>query len=132
MAAAIIFFAIGGAVLIYAGLTANRTVVASDDPEAYLRSLDYDYEETDEFQQLLAEPFLRRVLRPLGSAALGSIAQLLPTNYRDGIRQKLVFAGLAGRYRPEEIITAQVLLAAVGLVLALGYGLLLEPSTGIA
>jgi tight adherence protein C len=132
MAAAIVFFVAGAAVLIYAGLTANRAVVASDDPEAYLRSLDYDFEEVDEFQQLLAEPFLRRVLRPLGSKALGSIAQLLPTNYRDGIRQKLVYSGLAGRYRPEEIITAQVLLASIGFLVALVYGLLAEPSTGMA
>ena len=43
---------------------------------AYLRSLDYDVEEADEFQQLLAEPFLRRVLRPLGSRFLGSIAMV--------------------------------------------------------
>ncbi len=131
MAAAILFFAIGGAVLVYAGM-ANRNAVAVDDPEAYLRSLDYDYEDTDEFQQLLAEPFLSRVLRPLGSRALGSIAALLPTNYRDGIRQKLVFAGLAGRYRPEEIITAQVLLAAVGFALGLAYAVLATPSTGVA
>jgi tight adherence protein C len=72
------------------------------------------------------------VLRPLGSKALGSIAMLLPTNYRDGIRQKLVLAGLAGRYRPEEIITAQVLLAGVGFAAALAYGVAFNPSTGIA
>ena len=87
-------------------------------------------EEADEFQQLLAEPFLSRVLRPLGSRALGSIAGLLPSNYRDGIRQKLVYAGLAGRYRPEEIITAQVLLGVVGFTLALAYSVLAHPSTG--
>ena len=57
---------------------------------------------------------------------------VLPTNYRDGIRQKLVFAGLAGRYRPEEIITAQVLLAALGFAVALGYGVFSNPSTGMA
>jgi tight adherence protein C len=131
MAAALIFFACGAAALIYAGLT-NRAVVAVDDPEAYLRSLDVDVDETDEFQQLLAEPFLRRVLRPLGSRALGSIAALLPSNYRDGIRQRLVFAGLSGRYRPEEIITAQFLLGIVGFALALGYAVLAHPSTGLA
>jgi tight adherence protein C len=131
MTAALLFFALGAGVLIYAGLS-NRTTVAADDPEAYLRSLDYDVDEADDFQQLLAEPFLSRVLRPLGSRALGSIAMLLPTNYRDGIRQKLVYAGLAGRYRPEEIITAQVLMGIAGFAIALGYAVAAQPSTGIA
>ena len=71
-------------------------------------------------------------MRPLGSRALGSIATLLPTNYRDSIRQKLVYAGLAGRYRPEEIITAQVLLGVVGFAIALGYAVVAHPSTGFA
>jgi tight adherence protein C len=129
MGAAIVFFALAGISLVYAGVS-MRSTVPVDDPEAYLRSLDYDQEETDEFQQLLQEPFLRRVLRPLGSRALGSIATLLPSNYRDDIRQKLVFAGLAGRYRPEEIITAQVLLGIVGFTVALAYSALSHPSTG--
>jgi tight adherence protein C len=131
MLAAILLFAVGGAVLVYAGV-ANRAAVALDDPEAYLRSLDYDPEDADEFQQLLGEPFLARVLHPLGSRFLGSIAGLLPTNYRDGIHQKLVFAGLAGRYRPEEIITAQVLLGVTGFTVALAYSVLAHPSTGFA
>jgi tight adherence protein C len=131
VAVAIVFFVLGAAVLIYAGVT-NRTAVAVDDPEAYLRSLDYDIDEADDFQQLLAEPFLSRVLRPLGSRALGSIATLLPTNYRDSIRQKLVYAGLSGRYRPEEIITAQILLGVAGFAIALGYSVLAHPSTGFA
>ena len=70
---------------------------------------------------------MSRVLRPLGSRALGSIATLLPTNYRDSIRQKLVYAGLAGRYRPEEIITAQVLLGVAGFALGLGYSVVAHP-----
>jgi tight adherence protein C len=131
MTLAIVFFAFAGASLVYAGMS-NRTTVPADDPEAYLRSLDYDVEETDEFQQLLAEPFLRRVLRPLGSRALGSVATLLPSNYRDSIRQKLVYAGLSGRYRPEEIITAQILLGIIGFVVALAYSVLAQPKTGFA
>ena len=131
MVAAIVFFALGGAALIYAGVS-NRSVAPVDDPEAYLRSLDDEFDETDDFQQLLQEPFLSRVLRPLGSRALGTISMVLPSNYRDDIRQKLVLAGLAGRYRPEEIITAQVLLGGVGFALALAYSAFAEPSTGVA
>ncbi len=131
MVIAILFFVIGAGVLIYAGVS-QRSTVPVDDPEAYLRSLDYDGDEPDEFQQLLAEPFLGRVLRPLGSKALGSIASLLPSNYRDGIREKLIYAGLAGRYRAEEIITAQVLLGGLMGAVALGYIALLSPSTQFA
>src|SRR4051794_24988257 len=128
---AIVIFAVGGGLLVFAGMS-QRTEVAVDDPEAYLRSLDEGYEETDEFQQLLSEPFLHRVLRPLGSKALGSIASLLPANYRDTIRQKLVHAGLAGRYRPEELIVAQVLGGGAMLLVSLLYIATSSPNTGMS
>jgi tight adherence protein C len=131
MLVAMLFFLSAGGLLVYAGVM-QRSAAPVNDPEAYLRSLDDEYVETDEFQQLLAEPFLSRVLRPLGSRALSSIAGLLPLNYRDDIRQKLVYAGWAARYRPEEIISAQVLLAGVMLASTLGYIALASPSTGVA
>ncbi|MEY2462440.1 MAG: tight adherence protein [Acidimicrobiaceae bacterium] len=127
---ALVVFASGAAALIIAGLS-QRGTLAVDDAEAYLRSLD-DIEEADEFQQILAEPFLSRVLRPFGSRALGGIASLLPSNYRDGVRQKLVYAGLIGRYRAEEIITGQVLAAGSVFVLALAYTVLGQPRTSYA
>src|SRR4051812_24316811 len=129
---AMLVFTAGAASLIAAGLSQQRGTLAVEDPEAYLRSLDGDLEEADEFQQMLNEPFLSRVLRPFGSRALGAIAGLLPTNYRDGVRQKLVFAGLIGRYRAEEIITGQVLAAGGLLALALAYTVLLQPRTSYA
>jgi len=131
MIVALLFFAGAAGLLVYAGVT-QRTAVVADDPEAYLRSLDLELDETDEYQHMLSEPFLTRVLRPLGSRALGSIAGLLPLNYRDDIRQKLIYAGWSGKYRAEEIITAQVLLGAAGLALALGYVALATPSAGAA
>ena len=131
MILAVVIFAVGGGLFVLAGL-GQRTEVAVDDPEAYLRSLDYEIDETDEFQQLLAEPFLGRVLRPLGGRALSSIAGLLPTNYRDQIRRKLLLAGLSREYRAEEIITAQVLLAVVVFILALLYTSVSSPSTLVA
>ena len=130
MLAPLLLFAVAGAAMIYAGVTMARTAPI-DDPGEYLRSLD-GYEETDEFQQLLGEPFLARVLRPMASRALGAFSSVLPANYVDGIRQKLLFAGLAGRYRPEEIVMAQVLLAALGFVLGLGYSVLIQPTQGLA
>ncbi len=128
MIVALVIFAIGGGLFVLAGL-GQRTEVAVDDPEEYLRSLDYALDEADEFQQLLAEPFLGRVLRPLGGRALSTIANLLPTNYRDKIRRKLLLAGLSRQYRAEEIITAQVLLAVVVFILALLYTSVAAPSS---
>ena len=116
---AILLFAVGGGLLLIAGLGQRAEMAGGDDTEAYLRSLDLEPGEIDEFQQLLQEPFLTRVMRPLGSQALSGIASILPTNYRDSIRHKLVLAGLSRQYRAEEIITAQVLLAAVMFVFAL-------------
>src|SRR6187397_413494 len=108
----------GGCALVF-GLAGSARAPRLADPEEYLRSLEYDVEETDEFQHILAAPFLTRVMRPLGSRLLGAVAGILPGNYRDSVHLKLVHAGLAGQYRAEEVITAQVLTAAALFVVAL-------------
>ena len=130
MLAPLLLFAIAGTAMIYAGVTMRRTAPIND-PGEYLRSLD-DYEEIDQFQQLLSEPFIGRVLRPIASRTLGAMSSVLPANYLDGIRQKLLFSGLSSRYRPEEIVTAQVMLACVGFAAGLGYSVLTHPSNGLA
>jgi tight adherence protein C len=114
-----------GLVAVVAGTQGARPA-ADDDAETYLRSLEVDVDEADEFAQLLREPFLNRVLRPLGEGLMGSFGSLLPSNYRDKIHQKLVHSGLSGRFRAEEIVTAQILAAVLGFLLAIG----LVASTG--
>jgi tight adherence protein C len=111
--------AAAGIVAVAAGFM-GRSAPATDDAEAYLRSLDVDLEEADEFAQLLKVPFITRVLRPIGARTAGTFATLLPSNYRDKIHLKLVHAGISGQYRAEEIVTGQALAAAVGLLAALG------------
>lgn len=111
-----------GVVAVVAGLQDRSPALADDDPEAYLRSLDEDTDEVDEFALLLKEPFITRVLRPIGTRLLGSFGSLLPSNYRDQIHQKLVHAGLSGRFRAEEVVTGQILGAVLGLVLGLALG----------
>ena len=118
-----------GAAFLLVGLRA-RTAGTPLDPEAYLRSLDQDVE-TDQFRQMLSESFLRRVLKPLGAHALGSIASLTPGQYRDRIQRQLLHAGLAGSYRAEEIITGQFLLAGAGMVAALAWTVLGSPSPSL-
>lgn len=116
---------IAGAVVVAVGLGAliiglqSTREPAVDDLGEYLRSLDDAAEQEDEFEALLQTPFLQRVMRPLGSKAFGNISRLFPSNYRDQVRQQLLFAGLSTQYRAEEIIVGQVLLSGGLLVLSL-------------
>ena len=100
---------VAGAGLAVLGLTSARSAPALDDAEAYLRSLDREPEETDEFQQLLAQPFLSRVVRPIAGGLLELLGGVLPHNYREGVHLRLLYAGLSGQFRAEEIISLQVL-----------------------
>jgi tight adherence protein C len=113
-----------GLVAVVAGVQGQRALPAGDDPEAYLRSLDTEVEETDEYAQLLRVPFMTRVLRPIGSRALSGLSTLLPTHYRDQVHSKLVRAGLSSQYRAEELLTLQLLAAVVGLLVAFAINIL--------
>lgn len=114
----ILFLVVGG-VFVVLGLRASREEVDETDPEVYLRSLDEHGGDADEFELLLSEPFVTRVLRPVAARMQGLVAGALPGNYRDRVHEQLVYAGLTGKYRAEEIITGQIILGAVGLILAL-------------
>lgn len=114
-----ILFLAAGVGFVFLGLREREEATPDDDAGEYLKSLDWTDEEADEFQQLLAEPFLTRVLRPIASRLVGTAAEVLPGNYRDRVHQQLIYAGMTGQYRAEEIITGQVLLGIVGFVLGL-------------
>ncbi len=111
-------FLLAGAGFIALGIR-QPPEVDEDDPEHYLRSLDWEQGNADEFEQLLEEPFITRALRPIASRLLGTVSGVLPSNYRDKVHEQLVYAGLTGRYRAEEVITGQILAAGIGFVLAL-------------
>lgn len=129
---AVLFVAIAaaGLVAVVAGVQSRTPATDSDDPEAYLRSLDTEVDEADEFALLLKQPFLGRVLRPIGTRAMGGFAGLLPSNYRDKVHRKLLHAGLGGQFRAEEILTAQMLAGLLGFIVALGFGLALTATPG--
>lgn len=114
-----ILFTLAGLVFVVLGVRTSAADRDEQDPEAYLRSLDEHMGGTDEFEQLLAEPFLTRVLRPAAGRMQGLVAGALPGNYRDAVHEQLVYAGLTGRYRAEEVIAGQILLAGAALVLAI-------------
>jgi tight adherence protein C len=113
----ILFFLLGAG-FVYLGVRTPAEVDETD-PGNYLRSLDQPEPEGDEFELLLQEPFFARVLRPMAGRMQGLVSGALPGNYRDNVHEQLIYAGLATRYRAEEVITGQILLAAVGFVLAL-------------
>ncbi len=113
-----ILFVFVGAVFVYLGTHAPEEVDETD-PGNYLRSLDEPEPEGDEFELLLQEPFITRVLRPMAGRMQGVVSGVLPGNYRDSVHEQLVYAGLTGKYRAEEVVTGQIVLAAAGFVLAL-------------
>ena len=108
----------GGVALILFGVAQRGSdPEVPEDAEEYLRSLEYDAEETDEFQLLLSQPFLSRVVRPIAGGILGPLEGVLPRNYRERIHTALVHAGIANQFRAEEIISLQVLGGIIGFIL---------------
>lgn len=118
-----------GGVLVVAGLRGR--LAPAGDPGAYLRSLDEEEVPGDVYDQILAQPFLGRIVRPLGSNSLRRIAAITPRNYVEGVHQQLVHAGVASSVRAEELVTLQVLGGGVGAVLAVLYTVLASPSPRI-
>ena len=123
---------LGGVTCVMAGLSRRRVVA---DPTAYLHELDmdvYDDADADEFTKRMREPFLTRVLRPLGASVLDQIASVTPRNYVLRVHEQLLLAGKSATMRAEEFITAQVISTGAGLALALTIVALLRPSSGKA
>jgi tight adherence protein C len=120
---------VGGVAVLGWGLVGARPEVP--DAIAYLGTLDDEVEETDAYQQRLAQPFLRRVLAPLGGGALKGIASLTPGKYLDGLHAKLLHAGLSAQVSAEEFATGQVLLTSLGVVAVLAWSFLGSPPQGM-
>ena len=104
-----IALALAGALVAYAGVRAQKPVL---DAGEYLQALDDETGPTDEFERRLQEPFIMRVVHPLGTA-LGGVTKLTPKNYVENIHKKLLHAGLANSIRAEEFVVGQVALTAV-------------------
>jgi tight adherence protein C len=114
-----VLFLVGGAAVALFGLSQLDREREEDQGDAgeYLKSLEVYEDEPDEFQQILAQPFLSRVVRPIAGGILSLFGSLLPSNYRERIHTRLIHAGIAGRFRAEEIIALQVLGGVVGFLL---------------
>jgi tight adherence protein C len=114
-----ILLLVGGAAVALLGLSGRALAPAGESADEYLRSLDGDPEARDEFEILLAQPFLSRVVRPMSASMLSLVGSVLPGNYRDRMHHQLVRAGLSNQFRAEEIISLQALGGLVGLLLGL-------------
>jgi tight adherence protein C len=118
-----------GGVLVVAGVR-GRLAPAGDAAD-YLRNLDTDEEVGDVYDQALAQPFLGRVVRPLGVGSLRRIAGLTPRQYVEGVHRQLVLGGVASSVRAEELVTLQILAGGAGALLGVVYVILGQPSARI-
>jgi len=91
------------------------------DAAAVLADLDGGDMHVDEYTERLAQPLSARILAPLGGGVGKLVQSVLPGNYVEGLRRRIMLAGLAERVRPEEFIVVQVMSMVAGA--GLGYGL---------
>ncbi|MGQ0430963.1 MAG: type II secretion system F family protein [Microthrixaceae bacterium] len=122
-----IILVLGGIALTVVGLAPWDRSAEPEEAGEYLRSLEADDEVRDEFQLLLAQPFLSRVIRPVAGSILNLFESVLPRNYRERVHLQLVYAGMSDQFRAEEIISLRVVggvLGFLGGALILGTGLI--------
>ena len=98
-----------GALVAYVGVKSQRPVL---DVGRYFQELDAESGPIDEYERRLQEPFVMRLVHPLGQA-FGSLAKLTPKNYVEDIHKKLLHAGLANSIRAEELVVGQMALTGV-------------------
>jgi hypothetical protein len=101
-----ISLAVAGAIVAWAALRSQQPVT---DVGQYLRDLDDQDGPVDEYERRLSEPFVMRVVKPLGQL-FGGVTRLTPKNYVENVHKKLLLAGFANSIRAEELVVGQVAL----------------------
>jgi tight adherence protein C len=124
-----VFLAVAGATAVAVGLLRARP---AGDVGQYLRDLDENVTFTDEFERKLQDPFLARVVRPMGAGIAASVGRLTPRNYLDQTHRKLLLAGLTGSMRAEEFVVGQLAATAGCTLGGLVYITLGNPSARLA
>ncbi|HEX2272467.1 MAG TPA: type II secretion system F family protein [Acidimicrobiales bacterium] len=81
-----------------------------------------------EFQQKLTEPLHVRLGRTVATRVAARVGRLTPTNYLDGVHQKLLLAGRANRTRAETVVALQLVAAVCLGAGAVGFVALARPS----
>lgn len=86
---------------------------------AYLQEVlgtEHDDGLPDDFADRLAQPFFERILRPVAERIVAAVGLITPSDHRARVRLHLAEAGLDVQHRPEDVIAAQGIGAALGLV----------------
>jgi tight adherence protein C len=110
----------------------HRAHRPATDVAEYLRDLDYDAADPHDYEARLEQPFLARVVRPLGARFFESISKLTPASYLDSVHKKLLLAGLSGSVRAEEFVTVQAILTVLMAAAAIALVVLTHPVTNKA
>ncbi|HEV3354106.1 MAG TPA: type II secretion system F family protein [Acidimicrobiales bacterium] len=102
------------------------------DAVEYLQELEADELEVGDYEAHLSQPFLTRIVRPMGERGLKAISSLTPSNYLDSVHKKLLLAGMASTVRAEEFVTAQAALTLFSALAAVALVLLTHPPSNKA
>src|SRR5438270_13994515 len=98
----------------------------------YLQELDAEESGVGDYEARLRQPFLTRIVRPMGERGFKAITSLTPSHYLDAVHKKLLLAGLAGTVRAEEFVTAQAALTGLMALAAIGLVVLVHPPSSKA
>jgi tight adherence protein C len=98
----------------------------------YLQELEADELGVGDYEAHLSQPFLTRIVRPIGERGLKAISSLTPSNYLDSVHKKLLLAGMASTVRAEEFVTAQAALTLFSALAAVALVLLTHPPSNKA
>jgi tight adherence protein C len=102
------------------------------DAVEYLQELEADELGVGDYEARLEQPFLTRIVKPMGERGLKAITSLTPSSYLDSIHKKLLLAGMASTVRAEEFVTAQAALTLFMGLAAAGIVLLTHPASNKA
>ncbi|MEY2399347.1 MAG: tight adherence protein [Actinomycetota bacterium] len=123
-----ILVATAGSVLLAAGF--YERLFAGNSASAYLASLDDSDDIEDEFVRKLQEPFMSRAMGSLRGTTGPWLRKVTPHGLVEKARRDLLLAGMAARITPEELVTLQLALGALGLVAGFGF-LTTHPKPGL-
>lgn len=76
--------------------------------------------------------FLARVIRPVLTRLGGAVIGLAPSRHVDRVHERLLHAGLTGRWRAEEVVALNVLTAVGSVVLAVAWVTSVQPPARLA
>jgi tight adherence protein C len=115
-----------GGVVFGAALAYKAVHKPAIDAAAVLADLDGVDIQLDEYTEKLGQPLSARLFMPIGGKIGGWVQSFLPRNYLDGLRRRIMLAGLAERIGPEEFLVLQLVSMLFGVALGWVIGTMLN------